>query len=187
MIEIKHQYTGEVLLTVNASSLRGADLRGADLRCADMSRAVLPCADLFGADLRGANLSGADLRRADLRGANLSGADLRCAVLRGANLSGADLRGADLSGAVLSGAKIIGERPLLTIGPIGSRSDTLCAWITDGGVMISAGCFWGSLDKFSRAVAATHGDSVHGREYAAAITMIEAHADCWTPKSEDEK
>ena len=125
------------------------------------------------------------LRDAVLRDADLSGADLSGADLRGADLSDADLSDADLRGADLRGAKCIGERPLLTIGPIGSRSDTLCAWITDGGVMIDTGCFWGSLDEFRLAVDETHGDSVYGREYAAAIVMIEARAECWTPKSED--
>ena len=77
MIEIKHRYTGNVIHSVSADTLRGADLGGADLGGAD----------LRGADLSGANLSGADLR----------GADLRAASLRGANLSGAYLSGADLS------------------------------------------------------------------------------------------
>jgi len=61
MITIKHKITGEVLITINADTLAGADLAGADLT---------------GADLSGADLTGADLRRADLTGANLTGVRL---------------------------------------------------------------------------------------------------------------
>lgn len=85
--------------------------------------------------------------------------------------AGADLRGADLGG----------ERPILQIGPIGSRADYLVAYMTDVGVRIAAGCFSGSLDEFRAAVAETHGDGIHGREYAAAIQVIEAHAELWEP------
>ena len=101
------------------------------------------------------------------------------ANLRGANLYGADLRGADLRGS-----KLVGERPILQIGPLGSRSDYLVAYLTDAGMMISAGCFFGTLDEFRAACDKTHGDSIHGREYAAAIQMIEAHALLWTPAEE---
>lgn len=57
MLEIKHKDTGEVLSTIDADTLAGADLRdmrlaGADLRGADLRRAQLEYADLVGADLR---------------------------------------------------------------------------------------------------------------------------------------
>lgn len=112
--------------------------------------------------------------RADLRGSDLSGSDLR-----GSDLSFADLRGSDLRGAYLYGNRLVGERPLLLIGPIGSRDDYLSAWLADAGVMVTAGCFHGTLDEFRAAVEATHGNNEHGREYAAAIAMIEAHAAVW--------
>ena len=128
------------------------------------------------ADLRGANLRGANLRDANLGSAYLRGANLRCANLSGAYLSDADMRDADLSGADL-----IDARSILMLGPLGSRSDYLTAYTTDAGVYVRAGCFFGSLADFRAAVADTHGDSIHGREYAAAIVMIEAHVAIWTP------
>jgi hypothetical protein len=104
MIQIKNRFTGEVIKTIDADTLRYAGLsraflRYADLRYADLSYAFLSDADLRGADLRGADLRRANLSGADLRRANLSGADLSGAELRRANLSGADLSGAELSGA----------------------------------------------------------------------------------------
>jgi uncharacterized protein YjbI with pentapeptide repeats len=118
---------------------------------------------------------------ANLAGANLAGAYLAGANLDGANLAGANLAGAYLAGANLDGAKLLGKRPILQIGPIGSRSAYLVAYITDAGVRLRAGCFSGSLDEFRAACATTPGDNEHGREYAAAISMIEAHAAIWTP------
>ena len=88
----------------------------------------------------------------------------------------AELRGSDLSGSNLSG-----ERPILQIGPIGSRADFLIAYLTDTGIMIRAGCWYGTRGEFAAAVVAEHDDNVHAREYRAALAMIDAHAALWTP------
>ena len=115
------------------------------------------------------------------RGANLGGADLRGADLGGADLIGAYLGRAYLRRAYLGGQTLAGDRPILQIGPIGSRSDYLVAYLTTDGVYVQAGCFFGALDDFRKAVSETHGDSAHGREYLAAIAMIESHAAIWMP------
>ena len=104
--------------------------------------------------------------------------------LGGADLGGADLGGADLRGADLGGNKLVSERPLLLIGPIGSRSDYLHAFITEAGVMVRAGCFTGTRDEFAARVEKDHRENVHGKEYAAALVLIDAHAALWTPAVE---
>ena len=114
-------------------------------------------------------------------GAYLGGADLANANLAGAYLARANLAGANLANANLAGAKLIGKRPIIQIGPIGSRSSYVVAYLTDAGVRVRAGCFFGSLDELRAAVIKTHGESIHAREYAAAIALIEMHAECWTP------
>ena len=159
------------------ANLRGADLSGADLRGADLSGSYLS-----GADLSGSYLRGADLRDANLRGADLSGADLSGAYLRGAKLSGANLRGAYLSGADLRGKKLIGDRPIFQVGPIGSESRCFFAFLTDAGLMLQVGCFFGTRDEFLAKLEAKHGDNEHAEEYLAALLMIDAHARIWTPK-----
>ena len=161
-VYIKHRHTDEVLFEFEATDEQQASRLGV--------RAALEAATTARA-----NLSGADLRSADLRGANLSGADLS-----GADLSGADLRGADLSG----GLKLSGDRPALQISPIGSRADTLVAFITDGGLRIRVGCFFGTRDEFAAAVEKTHGASKHGIEYRAALALIDAHALHWPADAE---
>ena len=67
------------------------------------------------------------------------------------------------------------------LGPIGSRCDYLTAYLTDAGVHVRAGCFFDTIEKFRAAVVAEHADNNHGREYMAAIAMIEAHAGIWAP------
>ena len=192
MIEIK-TIDGTVLHRVEADTLYCANLRRADL-----SRADLYGADLRGANLRGANLRGANLRGAYLRYANLSGADLRYADLRGANLryanlsgaylssadlssadlSSADLRRADLSGADLCDAliadsvRLTGERPICTVGPIGSREDVLFGFRTDRGPYVRAGCWIGTIDDFRARVAEVHRDTRHRRDYDAACALL---------------
>ena len=117
----------------------------------------------------------ANLARASLVGANLVGANLARASLDGANLAGAYLAGAYLT----NGEKLKGKRPILQLGPLGSRSSYLIAYFTDKGVMIRAGCFFGTLDTFAEQCTLKHGDNQHGREYGAAIALIKAHAEIW--------
>ena len=73
---------------------------------------------------------------------------------------------------------------MLLIGPIGSRSDYLHVYVTDAGVMVRAGCFFGTRDEFAECVRETHSDNQHGREYAAALVLIDAHVAIWTPAAE---
>ena len=109
---------------------------------------------------------------------------VEAAVKGGANLGGAYLDGANLGGANLGGAgKLIGDRPILQIGPIGSRSDYLTAYITDNGLFLKTGCFFGTIENFKSAIKNTHGDNTHAEEYTAALTLIETHAKIYTPNT----
>ena len=164
-VEIKNRRDGRVLCAAQIPSSTPSGLQ---------MRAALEQATGRDADLRGANLRGADLRDADLADANL----------RDANLRGADLTGANLADANDKKLTLIGNRPYISIGPIGSRNDALQAFITDAGAYVRAGCFFGSLDEFRSAVDIEHGDNRHGREYAAAIALIDAHAAIWSPAAE---
>ena len=199
--EIRHRNTNAVLYAGDGESLRdvveqavaaGANLVGAYLVGANLVGAYLVGANLGRAYLVGANLGDANLGDANLGDANLVGANLGDANLVGANLVGANLDGAYLDGAYLDGAylvgayldggvKLVGNRPILQIGPIGSRCAYLVSYVTNAGVYVRAGCWFGTLAEFGPRVISTHRDSVHGQEYAAAIAMIEAHAQLWTP------
>jgi len=103
------------------------------------------------------------------------------AGLRGADLRGAYLHGAYLHGAYLGDKTLVGARPILQIGPVGSRADYLVVYLTNAGIYITAGCWHGTRDEFSERVRETHGENEHGREYASALALIDAHAKIWTP------
>ena len=147
-------------------------------------------ANLSGADLRGAYLRGANLRDANLGDANLGGAYLRDANLGGANLVDANLGGANLGGAYLVDANLggdlmlVGDRPYFQLGPIGSESRTFEAFITNQGLRLRAGCFFGTRDEFAAKLNQTHGNNIHAREYTAALSLIDARYELWVPKVE---
>jgi hypothetical protein len=200
-IEIKCRFSGSVLysheaennsmrVTLEAAISAGANLAGANLSRANLDGANLAGANLAWADLAGAYLAGAYLNGAYLAGTNLSGANLARATLNGAYLNGAYLNGANLDGAYLNGAylngaeKLIGERPIFQIGPIGSRGAYFVAYLTDKGLRLRAGCFFGDITMFRESLTKTHGESgVHADEYKAALALIERHAELWTAKS----
>jgi hypothetical protein len=171
--------------SLNGASLDKASLDRASLNGASLNRASLYRASLDGALLYGASLDGASLNRASLNGASLDRASLSGASLNGASLNMASLNGASLDRASLYGAllddssKTSGARPVFQIGPIGSRSSYLIAFVTKQGIRIRAGCWFGTLEAFAERMAEVHKDTVHGREYAAAIEMIRKHAELW--------
>ena len=182
--QIKHRWSGAVLFELETDSFRlcveAAVKARANLAFAYLARAYLARADLAFADLAGANLADANLADANLADADLAGANLAGANLAGANLARADLAGAKLSDSLT----LVGQRPVLQIGPIGSRSALLSAYLTDGGVYVRTGCFFGTLAEFSEAVQEEHGDCEYGVEYRSAIALIECHASLWMPKAE---
>ena len=149
-IEIKNQHTGKPIFVGEHKSLKEAV--EAEVKA--------------GADLRGADMFGADLRGADLGGANLRGADLR-----GADLSDAKV-GKDGDEAVL-----VGSRPVVQIGPIGSRNDWLLVfWCGDAGVRISAGCQKQIAESyFLKRLADAHGEgeqaNIHAQHYLEALAF----------------
>ena len=114
-------------------------------------------------------------------GANLSGANLS-----GANLSGAYLSRANLSGANLKNKeKLVGRRPIFQIGPVGSRCAYFVAYITDKGLRFDAGCQRQiTREDFEARLTELHGENEHAKEYRAALALIDAHADIWTPKED---
>ena len=180
--EFKCRFTANVIYTQEIP-----DNTAQKLQCrVALELAVRNGANLAGANLAGANLAGAYLIGANLAGAYLIGADLIGADLTHADLTHADLTRADLTGAIIKGNKLISERPMLHIGGIGSRNSYLVAFITDNGVFVKTGCFFGTLDEFAAAVSKEHGDNSHGKEYAAAIQMIKTHEELWTPPTQGE-
>ena len=107
-------------------------------------------------------------------------ASLREAV-EAANLGGADLGGADLGGAKVGKggdeATLVGSRPVVQIGPIGSRNDWLLVfWCGDAGVRISAGCQKQiSEAHFLKRLAYRHGEgdqaNIHAQHYIEALAF----------------
>ena len=108
-------------------------------------------------------------------------ANLYDADLRGTNLRGTNLRGANLAGTKVGGggdeATLVGSRPVVQIGPIGSRNDWfLVFWCGDAGVRISAGCQRQiSESYFLRRLADAHGEgeqaNIHAQHYIEALAF----------------
>ena len=81
--------------------------------------------------------------------------------------------------AIVSGnAEIKQSSHYLVIGPIGSRDDLTTFFRSKAlEIMVSCGCFFGTIKKFEEAVNKTHGDNQHGRVYRLAIEMARAQID----------
>lgn len=179
-IEIKKLGTGEVLfshdvadntfkLTVEAAVNAGANLSYADMR---------------GKDLTGAYMRGARMKCADLRYARMCGANIVNANMAGANMDKTYLNGVsyglntNFEGVTIrADCKLVGERPIFQIGPIGSYCDYLVVYNTDKGLRFDAG----DLGQVTReafearlSLPHRHRDSMYTEEYKAALAFIDA-------------
>jgi uncharacterized protein YjbI with pentapeptide repeats len=172
-LEIRSRFSGAVLFELDVEN----NTTQMTVEAAIASKAYLYGANLSKANLSEANLSGANLYGANLSKANLSGAYLYGAYLYGANLSGANLSKANLEDQ----SKLQGARPIFQVGPIGSRCAYLDAYLTDGGIRLRAGCFFGTVEMFKKHLDAHHSGSAHAEEYLAALALIEKHAALWAP------
>ena len=117
----------------------------------------------------------ADVKEA-VEAAVKAGADLACVNLTCVNLSGADLADAKV-GVGADEAALVGLRPIVQIGPIGSRNDWLTVfWCGDAGVRIGAGCQRQITEAyFLERLADAHGDgeqaNIHARHYIEALAF----------------
>ena len=73
-------------------------------------------------------------------------------------------------------AQVANQQDWLCLGPLGSRNSVLMVTFRPG-VLVSTGCFRGTLAEFEEAVKATHANTRYGREYMAAIKLIELLAE----------
>ena len=73
-------------------------------------------------------------------------------------------------------ALISTTRDYLIVGPLGSRDGCTTFYKTaSGGISVTCGCFYGTIDEFQSAVQKEHGDNRYAKEYNAAIELAKIH------------
>lgn len=124
-------------------------------------------------------------------GAQVSGAAVVCetarvsgaALVSGSAVVGGSARvggAAVVSGlALVSGsARVSSSAQLLTVGPIGSRGNTITFFNSvNKKIMVSCGGFRGDIDQFVAHIRATYGDSKHARACLAAVELAKIQVD----------
>ncbi|EAQ6918642.1 hypothetical protein DQU07_24225, partial [Salmonella enterica] len=76
---------------------------------------------------------------------------------------------------VYGDALVSGNAHHITVSPIGSEGGFLTAFRQkDNSIVVSRGCFSGSIEEFENAVNATHGDSKYAEQYKIVISLIKS-------------
>ncbi len=79
-------------------------------------------------------------------------------------------------------ARVFSKKSIMTISYIGSRHDTTTFFsLKTKNVGVNCGCFYDTIDEFSRKVQATHGDNEHGKAYTLAIELAKLRLDTNVP------
>ena len=79
---------------------------------------------------------------------------------------------------VSGNARVYGAGAIFWVGGVGSRNGTTTFFACkDKKIRVVCGCFFGTLDEFSRAVSKTHGNSEYAKVYMLAIEMAKARID----------
>lgn len=67
-------------------------------------------------------------------------------------------------------------RDYLTVGPIGSRDGTTTfTRDKENNIVVTCGCFYGTVDEFEEAVNKTHVNNLFAKEYRAVIELAKIH------------
>jgi len=70
-------------------------------------------------------------------------------------------------------ARVHGKDDIFWISNIGSEGDTLTAYLDkDNNILITRGCFIGTIEEFEKAVEKTHGNNKYGEFYKMLIPLI---------------
>jgi hypothetical protein len=62
----------------------------------------------------------------------------------------------------------------IVLGPLGSRSAMMTAYVLNEIIQIGAGCFLDSIEKFESQVKEVHAGTRHEKEYLAALDYVRA-------------
>lgn len=175
---------GAILVRANLSE---SNFSGGFLSSADLSEAILTGTNfestyLDGADFARALVDGARFRGAYMRGASFEGTDLSGADLADAGLLGADFGIAQLRGAALGpGIVLMGEQPICSVNPLGSRRTHLTSYMTNAGVYLRTGCFFGTREQFLEDLEIKYPDvdDKFRKEYVAALAFLDSRNMLW--------
>ena len=72
------------------------------------------------------------------------------------------------------GASITMTYECIVLGPLGSRSAMMTAYVLNEIIQIGAGCFLDSIEKFESQVKEVHAGTRHEKEYLAALDYVRA-------------
>ncbi|HCM2250931.1 TPA: hypothetical protein N3C93_000600 [Salmonella enterica subsp. enterica serovar Agbeni] len=76
---------------------------------------------------------------------------------------------------VFGNARVYGAEHYITVGPMGSEGGTLTAFRqADNSIVVTRGCFRGTIEEFVAAVIERHGETHYAAEYGIVIKLIEA-------------
>jgi hypothetical protein len=166
--------------------MEGANMEHAYMEGANMAGAYMAYAFMEGAYMAYAYMLGANMSHAYMVHANMARSNMAHANMAYANMAHANMALANIEGAFMEEeyGKLITKRPILQINNIGRDNSCLSAIFCEKGIVIRRGCFYGSLDEFEKQVGEVHGDSIHGKEYKAAIAFIKLHKDLWSEQND---
>ena len=89
------------------------------------------------------------------------------------NLSQDDRAWVSGNALVYGDAWVSGDAQILWLSKVGSANGTLTAYPDkNGNIIVTRGCFIGTLAEFAKAVKETHGNSKIAKEYAVLIKFI---------------
>lgn len=76
------------------------------------------------------------------------------------------------SAKVCDNARVASNNSIMWISCIGSRNDTVTFFRSaNDDILVTTGCFCGTIDAFADAVEGVHGDNEHGKAYKLAIEL----------------
>ena len=186
-IEDERSISDDCWVHTDGEVFRRATMYGGEMYGGEMYGGMLCGGEMYGGVMRGGEMHGGEMRGGEMYGGMLCGGVMRGGVMQGGEMHGGEMHGGEMYGGMLCGGVmhggvmrggvmhggVIEKDNHIGFANVGSENGYLLAYIIDGQIMISRGCFHGTIDEFYSAVNDRHSNNEHGEFYKAIRPAIE--------------
>jgi len=160
---------------------RGGEMHGGEMHGGVMHGGVMHGGEMYGGEMHGGGMHGGEMyggvmyggemHGGEMHGGEMYGGEMHGGEMYGGEMHGGEMHGGEMHGGVMRGGVMRGGNHI-GFSNVGSESGYLLAYVIEGHIMISRGCFHGTIEDFYDAVGCKHGDNEHGALYNAMRPII---------------
>lgn len=153
---------------IDGGTIHGGTFYGGEIYGGEIHGGTFYGGKIYGGEISGGEIYGGHIHGGNLHDGKIFGGQIYSVEIYGGEIRGGEIYGGEIWGGVIDRGNHIG------FAGAGSQNRYLLAYIIDNKIVISLGCFHGTIDEFYEAVNEKHGNNEHAELYLSLRPAIEA-------------